>query len=521
MLRHLGTGGMGTVVLARDERLHREVAVKRVHASGGADATRRMRREAKLGAGLTHRALVTIFDTLVEDGELIIVMEYVAGETLAARLGRGRLAPAEALAVLRPVAEALDHAHAHGIVHRDVKPANVLLGERGTVKLADLGVAIGDDHSRITHDGAMVGSLSYMAPEQFGPVRATGAADVHALAAVAFEALSGCRARAGSTPLALARSATKDPAPDLLAAAPELPAAAGAVLAAGMAREPGNRPGSATILVRELEVALAPMVATAAPAASPALAPVAPPTPTPTPVAAPPPTPTPVAAPTPAPRSPAARSGPRPAAPRPAPLARPGSRPAAPRPAGLAPSAPRPVRPPGGGRGRRAPAAAGVLALLAAGTLFVVLSGGDDPASQRSADRAARPSPTAAPDETPPGTAAPASDDPSTPTGAVRAFYERAARDDFGGAWALAGPGMRAVFDGSQARLAEDLGSLRSIRFKTLTAEGAASGGTRVRVETVARHTDRTDRCTGALLAVPDGSGAFRVDPAGLSCTSS
>jgi len=290
VLRHLGTGGMGTVVLARDERLHREVAVKRVHASGGADATRRMRREAKLGAGLTHRALVTIFDTLVEDGELIIVMEYVAGETLAARLGRGRLAPAEALAVLRPVAEALDHAHAHGIVHRDVKPANVLLGVRGTVKLADLGVAIGDDHSRITHDGAMVGSLSYMAPEQFGPVRATGAADVHALAAVAFEALSGCRARAGSTPLALARSATKDPAPDLLAAAPDLPAAAGAVLAAGMAREPGNRPGSATILVRELEVALAPMVATAAPAAPPALAPVAPPTPTPTPVAAPPPT---------------------------------------------------------------------------------------------------------------------------------------------------------------------------------------------------------------------------------------
>jgi hypothetical protein len=110
--------------------------------------------------------------------------------------------------------------------------------------------------------------------------------------------------------------------------------------------------------------------------------------------------------------------------------------------------------------------------------------------------------------------------DPSTPTGAVKAFYTRAADHDYAGAWALAGPGMRSAFGGEEAKLVGTFDTLRSVRFTTLAEDGTQSGATRVRVVTVARHTDRTDHCTGALLARPDGAGGYQVEPAGLSCRS-
>jgi serine/threonine-protein kinase len=463
VLRRLGTGGMGTVLLARDEVLRREVAIKRVHASGGSDAALRIRREAKLGAGLNHPALVTIFDTVLEGDELLIVMEHVAGETLGERMARGRMSVDEVLAVLRPVADGLDHAHAHGIVHRDVKPDNILLGERGVVKLTDLGVAVAEDVTQITRDDAIVGSLPYMAPEQFEPGRPTAAADIYALAAVAFQALTGRRVRTGKTPLEVARAATQDPPPDLRALAPDLPAPAAAVLSAALSREPERRPVTARVFLRELELALAP----------------------------------------PEPEAEAHRPRQQPAT------------------VPLSASAP---------SGRRRGTAVGVaVALLAtAGVVALVLAGGDEGtprhAAQRPAQTPARSPAQSAAKATPAAgasNAAPVAADPSTPAGAVRAFYKRAARDDFAGAWALAGDGMRAAFGNDEARLAADLGSLESIRFTTLAEEATTAAGTRVRVATVARHTDRTDRCSGALLAVPDGTGGFRVDPAGLSCRSS
>ena len=128
IVRHVGSGGMGTVYLAHDESLGRDVAVKSVHAEPESEHGRRIMREARLGAGLRHPHLVTVYDVLPEGGALLLVMEYVAGETLADALRRGPLEVERALEVLRAVASALDHAHAQGIVHRDVKPANVLLG---------------------------------------------------------------------------------------------------------------------------------------------------------------------------------------------------------------------------------------------------------------------------------------------------------------------------------------------------------------------------------------------------------
>ena len=155
----------------------------------------------------------------------------------------------------------------------------------------------------------------------------------------------------------------------------------------------------------------------------------------------------------------------------------------------------------------------------------LLLTGGDDeraPSSARAkATATAKPKQkakaTAAPSD-PQATAVATSDDPSTPTGAVRAFYERAAEDDFEGAFALAGPRFRKAFGGTQAGLEGTLGTLKSIRFRQLAEEGKADGGTTVRVETIARHTDHTDHCTGTLLAVPDDQGGYLVEPASLSC---
>src|SRR5215212_2522882 len=127
VIERLGAGGMAAVYLAHDERLGRRVAIKRLHGVDRDDMdARRFQREARLGASLSHPNLVSVFDTEEDEESVLLVMEYVEGETLADLLGRGAVEPRRAVAIVRAVAEALDHAHAAGIVHRDIKPANVL-----------------------------------------------------------------------------------------------------------------------------------------------------------------------------------------------------------------------------------------------------------------------------------------------------------------------------------------------------------------------------------------------------------
>ena len=248
---------MATVFLAEDQRLGRRVAVKRLHADSPSDVARRFEREAKVGASLNHPNVVTVYDTTIDDEGVLIVMEYVEGETLADALSRGRLEPDRAAEIVCAVAAALDHAHSNGVVHRDVKPANVLLGSVGTVKLVDLGIASATEATRLTAAGTVLGTPSYMAPEQLEGRAFGKSVDVYSLAAVAFEALSGRKARLGETPLEIAHRVVTEPPPDLRESWPEAPPAAADVLQRGMAREPAERPRAAGDLAADLSSAIA------------------------------------------------------------------------------------------------------------------------------------------------------------------------------------------------------------------------------------------------------------------------
>src|SRR5918997_5907549 len=199
VIDRLGSGGMAVVYLAEDERLGRRVAVKRLHADSPEDTAKRFSREARLGASLNHPNVVTVYDTVTDEGTVVIVMEYVDGESLADALRRGPVEPDETVRILRGVAAALDHAHQNGIVHRDVKPANILLGKEGGAKLVDLGIATAVEGTRITRSGSVMGTAAYMAPEQLDGMDTGPHTDVYALASVAYEMLTGKPAYRGGS----------------------------------------------------------------------------------------------------------------------------------------------------------------------------------------------------------------------------------------------------------------------------------------------------------------------------------
>ena len=257
VLRHLGSGGMASVLLCQDERLGRQVAVKRLHADSPADVEQRFVREARLGALLNHPNLVSVYDTATDSEGVLIVMEYVPGEALSQTLKRGPLRPERVSLMLRDLGAALDHVHAHGVVHRDVKPGNVLLRKDGVTKLVDLGIATASDQTRITSSGMVLGTATYMAPEQLEGEPTGPATDIYAMAVVAYEALTGKRARSGRTPMEIAHRIATSPPPDLRKKLPDAPALAADLLKQAMSRDPAERPHSAgelsTRLARALE----------------------------------------------------------------------------------------------------------------------------------------------------------------------------------------------------------------------------------------------------------------------------
>ena len=193
-MREVGRGGMGAVWLARDTVLGRHVAIKRVGmAPGGTDPeVQRAEREARLAARLSHPHVVAVFDLVIDDQGQWLVMEYVEGTTLAGLIARdGAMTPDQVSTLLAQAADALAAAHASGIVHRDVKPSNILVNREGHVKLSDFGIARGKTDATLTQTGLVTGSPAYLAPEIASGQPATEASDVWSLGATAFHALAG------------------------------------------------------------------------------------------------------------------------------------------------------------------------------------------------------------------------------------------------------------------------------------------------------------------------------------------
>jgi serine/threonine-protein kinase len=536
LISKIGSGGMATVDLAEDTLLGRRVALKRIEGTVDVSGLSRLRREALAGASLNHPNLVSVYDILtLENGHLVIVMEYVQGETLRELLTRrGALPPAEALPLLAGVAAGLDAIHGAGIVHRDVKPSNILLGEAGVVKVADLGVASVPDRTGLTTSGSIIGSLNYMAPEQLDTGPVTPAIDVYAFAAMAFEVLSGAKARNAANPVALAHAIATKPPPSLSEAWPAAPRAATDLLTRGMSRRPQDRPASAGQLVAELERGLDVRTERATITSLGGA------------------------------RQRRAPGGAR---------------------QHRAPAGPRERRPPAGPPEPRAPrehsarSRRGILAAAALGlacvaaALVVILNQTSSPPPRTAASGATRPSPsaprhpastsqrsrsqsasqtatatssatapatssatapaaagptapaaagaTAPPSSSTPAsgstaTAAPGSD--ASPTAAVESFYRLAAARRYPEAWALADPAFRAQLGGYQSFVAGQAND-RSITFDGAQVTSQTGNAATVTLHTTSVQSDGTRHCRGSVDLVSSTAGHWLVHQIDIHCT--
>jgi serine/threonine protein kinase len=265
---HIANGGMASVWAAQDELLGRLVAVKVLAPGFAADASasRRFKREARAAARVSdHPHVVTIYDVGEHEEQAFIVMEHLAGGSVAQRLRRPTPVPrAAAMRWLDGAASALDYAHSREIVHRDVKPGNLLLDDAGRVAVADFGIARIATDSALTQTGQVLGTAAYLSPEQAQGKPATDASDRYALAVVAYELLTQRKPFEGELPAAQARQHIESPVPPASATA-DLPKAVDGVLERGMAKDPADRPATATEFVQDLRGAMqdAPTAATA------------------------------------------------------------------------------------------------------------------------------------------------------------------------------------------------------------------------------------------------------------------
>jgi serine/threonine protein kinase len=247
----IARGGMATVYLALDRRLEREVALKVMHAHLADDPqfTARFIREARAAARLSHPGIVAVFDQGEDRGLLYLAMEYLAGRTLREVLEEfGVLTPAEALDVLEPVLEALAAAHAAGIVHRDVKPENVLLTDDGRIKVADFGLARAASAATST-SGVLMGTAAYLAPELVVRGVADARGDVYAAGVVLFEMLTGLLPFTGDVPVQIAYRHVHEDVPAPSSVVRGLPAPLDVLVTTATARDPGLRPADAGALL--------------------------------------------------------------------------------------------------------------------------------------------------------------------------------------------------------------------------------------------------------------------------------
>lgn len=261
LTRKLGEGGMGSVYLARDRELDRDVAVKLLAMSlvNDAEVVERFEREARLAAKLDHPNVVAVYDVGRHQGRPFMVMKALEGQTLAQLLrDKGGLTPAETLALLRQVASGLGHIHQRGFIHRDIKASNIFVSPQGQATILDFGILRSSRAADgLTKTGAVMGTPHYMSPEQaLGAKDLDHRADLYALAVVLFECLTGTLPFEADSELRLIQLQAHEPPPDLIARAPWVSPGIAAVVRRAMAKRPLDRFASADELIAALELAV-------------------------------------------------------------------------------------------------------------------------------------------------------------------------------------------------------------------------------------------------------------------------
>ncbi|HWO72692.1 MAG TPA: protein kinase, partial [Dehalococcoidia bacterium] len=246
ILSEIGAGGMGTVYRARDQATQRLVAIKVLHPHLRREASyvQRLRREAQIALTLDSRHIVQVIDYGQEGDAFYLVMEYVEGVNLRELLRRGKLEGATAVRIAAHIARALEEAHEKRIVHRDIKPQNVIVGPHGDAKVADFGIARVEGLTTLTDTGSLIGSAHYMAPETF---RGHGdrRSDLYSLGAVLYEMLTGRVPFPGETPFDVVRAQLEDEAPPLRELLPDIDEELASLVGSLLAKDPSRRPGTA------------------------------------------------------------------------------------------------------------------------------------------------------------------------------------------------------------------------------------------------------------------------------------
>ncbi|HEY5179296.1 MAG TPA: Stk1 family PASTA domain-containing Ser/Thr kinase, partial [Dermatophilaceae bacterium] len=259
VLSHLADGGMATVYVALDQRLDRQVALKVMRPDLARDETfvSRFRREARSAAKLSHPNVVAVYDQGEDDGHMFLAMELVNGLTLRQVMqAEGPLTPRAALDILDPVLQALGAAHSAGLIHRDVKPENVILRDDGTVKVADFGLARAIDTVTSTaQTGVLLGTVAYLSPEQVERGVADARSDVYAAGLLLFEMLTGTKAFIGDSPIHVAYQHVHSSVPAPSSRVNTVPVELDLLVARASARDPDNRPRDANEMLAEMRQA--------------------------------------------------------------------------------------------------------------------------------------------------------------------------------------------------------------------------------------------------------------------------